>query len=54
MTLTTAFLWFLFPCIGSYIGSKLFQYKSKKYKDPFDPKDPSTWNYSYTRLMRMK
>jgi hypothetical protein len=55
MTLTTALLWFLFPCLGSYLASKLFQYEPepqpKEYKNPFDPKDPSTWNYSYARLM---
>lgn len=60
MTLTSALLWFLFPCLGSYLASKFFQYtpepyeppKPKEYKNPFDPDDPSTWNYSYARLMR--
>ena len=57
MTLTSALLWFLFPCLGSYLASKFFQYtpepyEPKEYKNPFDPEDPSTWNYSYARLMR--
>jgi hypothetical protein len=57
MTLTSALLWFLFPCLGSYLASTLFQckpepYQPKEYKNPFDPEDPSTWNYSYSRLMR--
>lgn len=55
MTLTSALLWFLFPFVGSYIGSKLFlSKKPEEYKNPFDPENPSTWNYSYARLMRMK
>lgn len=52
MTLTSALLWFLFPCLGSYLASKLFQYtpkpykppQPKEYKNPSDPEDPSTWN----------
>jgi len=59
MTIASAFLWFLLPCLGSYLATKLFQYtpepyKPKEYKNLFDPEDPSTWNYSYARLMRMK
>ncbi len=62
MTLTSALLWFLFPCLGSYLASKFFQYKPepyepykpKEYKSSFDLVDPSTWNYSYARLMRMR
>ena len=60
MTITSAFFCFLFPCLGSYLASKLFQYKpkpyessqSKEYKNPFDSEDASTWNYSYARLKK--
>lgn len=60
MTITSALLCFLLPCFGSYLASKLFHYKPKpykppqqeEYKNPFDPEDFSTWNYSYARLMK--
>ena len=38
MTLTSALLCFLFPCLGSYLASKLFQYTPEPYEPP-QPKE---------------
>ena len=58
MTPLSALLCFLTPLIGSYVGTKLFEYfdkpdvPSQPKREPIDPEDPSCWNFSKARLMR--
>mgnify|MGYP006893451929 FL=1 len=57
MTPLSALLCFLAPLIGSYVGTKLFEYfdkpvvPSQPKQELIDPEDPSCWNFSKTRLM---
>lgn len=60
MTPLSALLCFLAPLVGSYVGVKLFEYFDKfdvlpqPKRELIDPEDPSCWNFSQARLMRMK
>jgi hypothetical protein len=60
MTPLSALLCFLAPLVGSYLGVKLFEYFDKPYvlpqpkRESIDPEDPSCWNFSQARLMKMK
>ena len=56
----TVLLCFLAPLVGSYVGTKLFEYfdkpivPSQPKREPIDPEDPFCWNFSQARLMGMK
>ena len=60
MTPLFALLCFLAPLVGSYVGTKLFEYfdkpvvPSQPKQEPIDPEDPSCWNYSELRFRMMK
>lgn len=60
MTPLSALLCFLAPLIGSYVGTKLFEYfdkpvvPSQPKQELIDPEDPSCWNFSQARLRMMK
>jgi hypothetical protein len=60
MTPLSALLCFLAPLVGSYVGTKLFEYFDKPVvsfppkQKPIDPEDSSCWNYSEARLRMMK
>jgi hypothetical protein len=56
---------FFAPFLGSYVGYKLVEvfgpkldnypkYTQKEYKDPFDPENLATWNFSQRRLYMMQ
>ena len=52
----SALLCFLAPLVGSYVGTKLFEYfdepdvPPQPKREPIDPEDPSCWNFSEARL----